>query len=256
MIRHKYTSTATGTGSPITIAVPTGYSNSTTQINEPGRDSAFPYVIEDADGIAWEYGYGKISGTSFTRSAVLASTNANNAVSLSAGTHLVYVPDAPSGRVAQAIFTESVSVTASATHTVQWDTLYSNIDGAYDLPGATAPTLPLTLIDLAAAVPYARGYQVTYCAENSTAQTGELHIWVGADENNLSYLPYGNAISTARSGGRVSVHTPILECPVYIPGQGWAGGYPNTDGLYFYAYNTHATTAISVDFTLHVDYFL
>lgn len=256
MIRHKYTSTATGTGSPITVAVPTGFSNDTTRVNEPGRDSAFPYVIQDANGTDWEFGYGKISGTSFTRSAVLASTNSNSAISLSSGLHEIYVPDAPSGRIAQAIFTESVSVPAVTYHNVAWDTLDSNIDGAYDLPGATAPSLPLTLIDLAAAVPYARGYQVTYSATNTTPQTGELHIWIEADGNYLGALPFGNAISTALNGGIVSVSTPVLECPVYIPGQGWAGGYPNTAGLYFRAYNTHATTAIDVDFSLHVDYFL
>lgn len=51
----------------------------------------FYYVIQDADGIDWEVGRGYLSAaTTLVRAYVQRSSNSNNAIVLSAGTHTVF----------------------------------------------------------------------------------------------------------------------------------------------------------------------
>lgn len=86
--RVKETSTTTGTGS-LTLA---GAVAQFRTFNAAfGLGQLFGYVIQDADGVDWETGRGYLSAsTTLVRSYVFRSSNANAAISLSAGTHTVF----------------------------------------------------------------------------------------------------------------------------------------------------------------------
>jgi hypothetical protein len=94
--RVKDTTTTTGTGT-ITLAnsPPNGYQ----AFSSLGDGSTTYYAIEDADKTNWEVGIGTytLSGHTLARTTVLASTNSNNAISLSSGEHTVFC-DYPSGK--------------------------------------------------------------------------------------------------------------------------------------------------------------
>lgn len=89
--RVKDTTTTTGTGD-ITLAgaPPTGYR----AFNAAGAfvvGQRCYYTISSASGSEWESGLGTLTGaTTLARTAVLASSNSNNAVSFSAGTKDVF----------------------------------------------------------------------------------------------------------------------------------------------------------------------
>ena len=86
--RVQETSTTTGTGD-VTLA---GASAQCQSFNSAfGTQKFFPYAIKDANGTAWETGRGYLSAsTTLVRAAIFASTNSNNAINLSAGTHTVF----------------------------------------------------------------------------------------------------------------------------------------------------------------------
>ena len=86
--RVKETTTTTGTGD-ITLA---GAAAQFRTFNAAfGTLQFFYYVIQDADGIDWETGRGYLSSsTVLVRAYVQKSSNSNNAINLSAGTHTVF----------------------------------------------------------------------------------------------------------------------------------------------------------------------
>lgn len=86
--RVKETTTTTGTGN-VTLA---GAAAQFRTFNSAfGTLVFFYYVIQDADGVDWETGRGYLSdATTLVRAAVQKSSNSNNAISLSAGTHTVF----------------------------------------------------------------------------------------------------------------------------------------------------------------------
>ena len=90
MNRVKYTTTTTGTGN-LTLSLETGFQAAASAPVYNMSDSRLHYFILDANGTDWEYGLASISGTALTRQTVLESTNAGAAVSLSAGTHTVFI---------------------------------------------------------------------------------------------------------------------------------------------------------------------
>lgn len=87
--RVKETTTTTGTGTVTLAGAVSGFQG----FSAIGNANTCPYVILDANGTAWEVGIGTYTaaGTTLARTAVLASTNSNAAINLSAGTHTVFV---------------------------------------------------------------------------------------------------------------------------------------------------------------------
>lgn len=86
--RVKETTSTTGTGNVTLAGAATGFQTFNTAF---GTNVNFYYCITDANGTGWEVGRGYLSAsTTLVRSVVLASTNSNNAISLSAGTHTVF----------------------------------------------------------------------------------------------------------------------------------------------------------------------
>lgn len=96
--RAKMTTTTTGTGTITLGSASSGYlSFASAGVND---GEVVPYILVDANGTAWEIGWGTYtsSGTTLARTTILQSTNSNNAISLSAGTHTVMI-----GPIAQSI---------------------------------------------------------------------------------------------------------------------------------------------------------
>lgn len=87
--RVKETTSTTGTGDITTAGAVSGFVTINTGI---GQNIYTSYVILDANGTAWETGTGYLSAaTTFKRTTVYHSTNANAAINLSAGTHTIFV---------------------------------------------------------------------------------------------------------------------------------------------------------------------
>lgn len=86
--RVKETSTTTGTGNVTLAGAVTQFQTFNTAF---GTNVYFYYCIVDGNGTAWEVGRGYLSAsTTLVRSVVLASTNSNAAINLSANTHTVF----------------------------------------------------------------------------------------------------------------------------------------------------------------------
>lgn len=86
--RVKETTTTTGTGTLTLAGADTGYQS----FAAIGNGNTCIYVLEDADGTAWEVGVGTYtaSGTTLSRDTILDSSNSGSTITLSAGTHTVY----------------------------------------------------------------------------------------------------------------------------------------------------------------------
>jgi len=87
--RVKETTTTTGTGTLTLAGAATGYQ----AFSAIGNANTCIYALEDANGTGWEVGIGTytLSGTTLARTTILASSNSGSAISLSAGTHSVFV---------------------------------------------------------------------------------------------------------------------------------------------------------------------
>lgn len=88
--RVKETTTTTGTGTLTLAGAATGFQSFSAGI---GANNTTYYTISSAGGSEWEVGLGTVGagGTTLARTTVYASSNANAAVNLSAGTKDVYV---------------------------------------------------------------------------------------------------------------------------------------------------------------------
>lgn len=84
--RIKETSTTTGAGTITVAGAPATFN---TILSEIGEGNSFLYALFDANGIDWEVGLGVVTGATFTRAAVIRSSNANAAIVLTAGAHTV-----------------------------------------------------------------------------------------------------------------------------------------------------------------------
>lgn len=123
--RVKETTTTTGTGTLTLAGAATGFQS----FAAIGNGNTCIYALEDANGSGWEVGVGTYtsSGTTLARTTVLASSNSGSAISLSAGTHSVYVTldasaaaDIPVGRVLTD-FGEAVKAHGTQTAAVTLD---------------------------------------------------------------------------------------------------------------------------------------
>lgn len=109
--RIKQTSTTTGTGTVSLSASVAGYQN----FSVLGDGNTTFYCIEDANGTAFEVGIGTYTSNTLARTTILDSTNSGNAISLTSGTHDVFVTY-PAGRAG--FNDEGLSPTLTASGTV------------------------------------------------------------------------------------------------------------------------------------------
>ena len=109
--RIKQTSTTTGTGAVTLSASVAGYQD----FSVIGNNSTTFYCIEDANGTAFEVGIGSYNNNVLTRTTILDSTNSGNAISLTTGTHDVFVTY-PAGRAG--FNDEGLSPTLTASGTI------------------------------------------------------------------------------------------------------------------------------------------
>jgi len=109
--RIKQTSTTTGTGTVALSASAAGYQN----FSVLGDGNTTFYCIEDANGTAFEVGIGTYTSNTLARTTILDSTNSGNAISLTSGTHDVFVTY-PAGRAG--FNDEGLSPTLTASGTV------------------------------------------------------------------------------------------------------------------------------------------
>ena len=89
--RVKETTTTTGTG---TINLAGAMSGFQTFVAGAGDGSTTYYAIEDANGSGWEVGLGTVTDAStdtLARTTILASSNSGSAITLTSGTHTVFV---------------------------------------------------------------------------------------------------------------------------------------------------------------------
>ena len=88
--RVKETSTTTGTGS-LTLAGASTQFRSFTSAFGTSANNQIEYAIVGQTGTEWEVGYGRLTASStLTRDTVIASSNSNALVTLSAGTKDVF----------------------------------------------------------------------------------------------------------------------------------------------------------------------
>jgi hypothetical protein len=139
--RVKETSTTTGTGTLDLAGAATGYRTFVAGI---GTTNTCPYVIEDANGTAWECGIGTVTDATpdtLARTTLLSSST-GSAISLSAGTHTVFC-DWPAGRAQQATLEHVAGTDADTTMTVGQMyvvdmSAWATADRNYTLPATAA----------------------------------------------------------------------------------------------------------------------
>lgn len=253
MIRIKLETAATGTGSPVAFTVPAGFSADVSRILPPTNNTAgqFQYVLLDANGTAWEHGYGRISGTDFYRSTVIASTNGNAALDLSAGTHTILVPNGGmEGRIAQVVYIGSASPGADSSEDFSFVSVRNGVDNALDLPGAVAPSLPDNIGAMRAIVPYARALRAHLKIQSYTTQTGFVQGRIYDNTGSWSALGACH-LSTSIANAVATCCTPILNArpPLGV------SGYVTSSNIRCDAYNSGAG-AVSLDAILTLDFFL
>ena len=87
--RVKETTTTTGTGAVTLAGAVTGFQAFSAGV---GNSNTTYYIIQDANGTAWEVGLGpvKADSTTLTRTTVYESSNSDTAITLTSGTHTVF----------------------------------------------------------------------------------------------------------------------------------------------------------------------
>ena len=89
--RVKETTTSTGTGTINLAGAATGFEDFVSAV---GDGNTCYYAILDANGSAWEVGIGTVTDASpdtLSRDTILESSNSDNAISLTSGTHTVFL---------------------------------------------------------------------------------------------------------------------------------------------------------------------
>lgn len=217
MNRVKYTSTTTGTGA-LTLSVVTQFQGEPASINTFAGADAVIYTIIDGDGTDWETGYGTISGTTLTRSAVFESTNADALVSLSANTHTVLISRSfYEGHTITASFipaTTGVVTFSTSTTDITWAQEGQNanssiIDGDDDCPGQAGGAIATLCANPKAEIPYCRGYSLHMRAYVDTTQASDF--WALEIDTEGFGTPIAQAWAPITTGYYLSVTSPIIE---------------------------------------------
>tara|TARA_R100001129_G_scaffold24189_1_gene15578 strand:- start:91 stop:714 length:624 start_codon:yes stop_codon:yes gene_type:complete len=125
--RVKETTTTDGSG---TISLAGAVDGFQTFVSAVGDGNTTYYAIEDANGTSWEVGIATITDGSpdtLARTTVLASSNSNNALDLTVGTHTVF-GTYPADK---AVFLDAdgKSNTASPYNTITGDTTLTTANG-------------------------------------------------------------------------------------------------------------------------------
>lgn len=110
--RVKETSTTTGTGTLNLDGAVAGFESFVSAV---GNTNLCYYAIQDANGSAWEVGVGTVTDAApdtLSRDTVLASSNSDNLISLSSGTHSVFLTY-PAERSVYRNLNDQVVLTAS-----------------------------------------------------------------------------------------------------------------------------------------------
>lgn len=258
-VRHKFESTATGTGSPITVSTPSGYSNDITTVRPVtmasygGFARLYSYVILDANGTDWEHGYGRVSGTNFYRHEIIESTNAGSAINLSgAGTHTILVPEQALTAIKAPLIVTG-SLTTSTGGNVSFSGVSTNNDGITEFPGYTAPaSFPGTGLDLNSVIKFAKSYKITaYVTANGAEDTtatcvikgdGNYWDWIVANT-----MPVANGANTYATFSSPAID---VNCPFSTSTN--VGIFPGS--IYFYISHGGALSC-DYDVDLYVDYY-
>jgi len=129
--RVKETSTSTGTG---TINLAGAVSGFQTFVAGVGSTNVTYYTILDGNGTAWEIGYGTVTDASpdTLSRTVLKSSNSDNLLDLSAGTHTVF-----------ATYPASKSVHLDTGGALSHSVTNSDLSGSIDLTSKVTGTLPV-----------------------------------------------------------------------------------------------------------------
>ena len=147
--RVRETSTTTGTGALSLAGAVVGYQTFSSAI---GNTNTCYYAISNPGIAEWEVGIGTYatSGNTLTRTTVLKSSNANAAVSFSAGTKDVFVTY-PAGKSVYQDASGNVTLTGALTVTGGVDKLTS-ATGVVSVAAATAPSVGQVLMATSATV--------------------------------------------------------------------------------------------------------
>ena len=141
--RVRETTTTTGTGTLTLAGAVTGYQAFSTV----GDGQTCQYVLVDANGTGWETGIGTYtaSGTTLARTTITASSAGGSAITLSAGTHSVFLtPDAAAltrwdaAALAHVAGTDADTTMVSNTLYVVDMSAWATADRTYTLPAAAA----------------------------------------------------------------------------------------------------------------------
>lgn len=225
MNRIQYTTTTTGTGA-LTLSVDTGYQAlADSKFNQQNNSSIFSYVLIDADGANWEHGICSISGATLTRTSVLESTNSDAAISLSAGTHTVFLTRAGlEGMIIQQYFTVATpAAITGASDTPSFDT--EAFDGIGAIPGEAdiSTDLPFsgTISSLLDRVSISRAVKATMWAHFTGNANGGM---LGAKLDTY----YGN---NAFSGWTPNINSTAIVASVSTPWMGMRSAQNATAGI-------------------------
>ena len=180
--RIKQTTTTTGANNLALSGSVAGYQN----FSVLGDGNTTFYCIEDANGTAFEVGIGTYTSNTLARTTILDSTNSGNAISLTSGTHDVFVTY-PAGRAGFNDEGLSPTLTASGTVTAGKPVI-QNTNGTVTQVGTTT---------IAAGLGTLSSTTVTN-AEDNTVAMGETNQFVNvyriANATNIYLTP--NTISS------------------------------------------------------------
>ena len=133
--RIKQTTTTTGANNLALNGSVAGYQN----FSVLGDGNTTFYCIEDANGTAFEVGIGTYTSNTLARTTILDSTNSGSAISLTSGTHDVFVTY-PAGRAGFNDEGLSPTLTASGTVTAGKPVI-QNTNGTVTQVAETTPTI-------------------------------------------------------------------------------------------------------------------
>ena len=268
MNRVKYTSTTTGTGN-ITLSLVSGFQDIADSINTYADSTSVLYTLLDGGGSSWEVGYGTISGTTLSRadSSILESTNSDNRISLSAGTHTVLINRSfYEGHIITQGYIlgsgGSMSVSANSSANVSFDTVMGNyitsqpVSGLTSAPGRAGNGISSIIGDPTEEIPYARACRYIFSARCSDNNSGSM-FGVAIDPDQYGYPLVANWApqNGMMSGGNIATVT----SPIFRNRSPWGEsnyGYIPYGVFDFKIYNTDVSNSITVYPELIIEIYL
>ena len=195
--RIKQTTTTTGANNLALSGSVAGYQN----FSVLGDGNTTFYCIEDANGTAFEVGIGTYTSNTLARTTILDSTNSGNAISLTSGTHDVFVTY-PAGRAGFNDEGLSPTLTASGTITAGKPVIQNTNGTVTQVVESTTPDANPT---------FARG-NITTSSNTSTGAiayeaTSGRHVYAYKDTGNSGY---NTVVAGVWSNGAMTWGTPTV----------------------------------------------